>query len=79
MTEDKKTLTSFESALKELEEIVIKMEKGGLSLEESIANFEKGVGLSRQCQDILKASEQKVQTLVGQGLSAFDPENLQDK
>lgn len=54
----------FEDALNELETIVTQMEKGDLSLEESLAAFEKGVQLTRQCQTSLKDAEQKVQILM---------------
>lgn len=54
----------FESALRELEEIVARMEKGELSLEESLENFERGIFLTRTCQQALKKAEQKVQILV---------------
>lgn len=55
---------NFEAALSELNELVEKMEHGGLSLEESLANFERGINLTRQCQQALKTAEQKVQILL---------------
>ena len=51
----------FESALKELDSIVEKMEKGGLSLDESLKKFEEGVALIRNCQSLLKQADQKIQ------------------
>lgn len=54
---------NFEAALKELEDIVKNMEKGDLSLENALQNFEHGIQLSRNCQTALKSAEQKVQTL----------------
>lgn len=54
----------FESSLSELQQIVDKMEHGSLSLEESLAAFEKGIGLTRQCQKALADAEQKVQLLL---------------
>ena len=54
----------FEQALEQLEELVTAMEKGDLSLEESLKSFEKGVKLTRECQTALKAAEQKVQVLL---------------
>ena len=56
----------LEKALGELEELVEKMEQGDLSLEESLACFEKGIGLTRQCQQALQEAEQKVQILMQQ-------------
>ena len=54
----------FESALRELETLVEKMEQGDLSLEESLKHFERGVVLSRICQQALKTAEQKVEILM---------------
>jgi exodeoxyribonuclease VII small subunit len=55
---------NFENALNELNQLVEKMEQGGLSLEESLQAFEKGIALTRQCQTALKTAEQKVQILL---------------
>lgn len=55
---------NFETALKELNTIVEKMESGGLSLEDSLKYFEQGIALTRQCQQALKDAEQKVQILL---------------
>jgi exodeoxyribonuclease VII small subunit len=54
----------FEQSLKELEELVETMERGDLSLEESLKQFERGVQLSRACQQALKTAEQKVEILM---------------
>lgn len=56
----------FEAALVALEKIVQTMEAGTLSLEDSLQQFEKGVKLIRQCQTVLKESEQKVQILLNE-------------
>ena len=61
----KKSPPSFEDLLGELENIVETMEKGELSLEESLKSFERGIELTRGCQQVLKDAEQKVQILVG--------------
>ena len=53
----------FEKALNDLEKLVTKMEDGKLSLEDSLQNFEQGVGLIKQCQQALTKAEQKVQLL----------------
>ena len=55
----------FEKKLKRLEDLVLKMEEGKLSLEETVKNFEEGVKLSRQCQKELMEAEQKVKVLMG--------------
>lgn len=55
----------FEKKLSRLEEIVAKMEKGDLSLEDSLKFFEEGVKLSRECHERLNQAEATVQKLVG--------------
>jgi len=55
----------FEKKLVRLEEIVQKMEKGDLALEESLKLFEEGVKLSRECHTQLNEAEVKVKKLVG--------------
>ncbi len=64
MTKKNTTAPGFEKALQELEELVEKMEQGELSLEDSLQHFEKGVQLSRSCQQALKEAEQKVEILM---------------
>jgi exodeoxyribonuclease VII small subunit len=54
---------SFEQALAELESLVETMEQGELSLEDSLKSFERGVLLTRTCQQALKEAEQKIQIL----------------
>lgn len=54
---------NFEKALAELEQLVETMEKGELTLEESLKQFERGVSLTRSCQQALAAAEQKVRIL----------------
>jgi exodeoxyribonuclease VII small subunit len=71
--------TDFETSLKELETLVEKMEQGDLSLEESLGHFERGVQLSRACQQALKAAEQKVEILMNKSgqeeITPFDSED----
>ena len=55
---------SFEQALDALNTTVAAMESGELSLEQSLAAFEKGIGLIKDCQASLDAAEQKVQHLI---------------
>lgn len=55
---------SFEEALAELEQIVSKLEKGEISLEESIANFQQGIELSRYCASKLDEAEKKISILL---------------
>jgi exodeoxyribonuclease VII small subunit len=57
----------FETAMRDLEELVERLEQGDLSLEESLAAFERGVMLTRACQTALKEAEQKVEILLKKG------------
>ncbi len=56
----------LEQALGELETLVENLERGDLSLEDSLKAFEAGIKLTRQCQETLAAAEQKVQLLIEQ-------------
>lgn len=55
---------SFEKALQDLEKIVEKLEKGGLSLNESLSLFEKGVKLAKFLREELEKAEKKVEILL---------------
>ena len=54
----------FEDAMKELEEIVKRLESGDLPLEESLKIFEEGIALSRYCFKKLEEAEKKVSILI---------------
>lgn len=54
----------FETAMRNLEELVERLEQGELPLEESLTAFERGVMLTRSCQTALKEAEQKVEILM---------------
>ncbi|HRJ51166.1 MAG TPA: exodeoxyribonuclease VII small subunit [Candidatus Thiothrix moscowensis] len=60
-------LPDFETAMAELEALVQRMESGDLSLEDSLREFERGVQLTRICQDVLKVAEQRVKLLSTDG------------
>ena len=53
----------FEKAITELELITARLESGEISLEESIALFEKGVKLSNECRATLENARQKILTI----------------
>jgi exodeoxyribonuclease VII small subunit len=57
---------SFETALARLEEIVRRLEEGGLTLEESLNQYEQGVSLLRRCYSQLAEAEQRVILLAGE-------------
>jgi exodeoxyribonuclease VII small subunit len=54
----------FEQALAELEALVARLERGDLPLDEALQTFERGVELTRHCQDSLKAAQQRVEILL---------------
>jgi exodeoxyribonuclease VII small subunit len=56
-------VADFEASLDALEQLVGKMEAGGMSLEESLAAYERGVGLYRKCQSALEQAELRVRLL----------------
>lgn len=59
-------MPSFEDSLKKLEEIVARMERGDLPLEESVQLFEEGTRLSAECRKQLEEAEGKMEMLVKQ-------------
>lgn len=55
----------LEAALDDLEGIVTKLEDGGISLEESLVLFERGMKLVSLCQGKLDSAEQRIESLTG--------------
>lgn len=53
----------FEQSITELQGIVSQLEKGELPLEDALKQFETGITLARQCQDLLRHAEQKIEQL----------------
>lgn len=75
----KKPPFHFESAIAEINQLVEKLERGDLALEESLQDFEKGIALARQCQKALSEAEQKVQILLEKnGKAELSPYDLND-
>ena len=62
-TPDASPVARFEHSLDELEQLVEKMEQGEISLEDSLAAYERGVGLYRRCQAALEQAELRVRLL----------------
>ena len=56
-------VANFEASLDLLEQLVEKMEHGEMSLEDSLAAYERGVGLYRRCQQALEQAELRVRLL----------------
>ncbi|MHB1529870.1 MAG: exodeoxyribonuclease VII small subunit [Acidiferrobacteraceae bacterium] len=61
---EKTAVPDFEAALAELEHIVDRLESGQQTLEEALASFQRGIELTRVCQQGLKEAEQKVEQLI---------------
>ena len=53
----------YEAALKELESLVMAMESGKLSLEETLAAYQRGAALLKHCQGVLAQVEQQVKVI----------------
>ena len=55
----------LEASLAELERIVLGLEEGDLTLEESLKAFERGISLVRRCNALLDGAEQRIEILTG--------------
>ena len=81
--EKAKGLAQLEKSLQSLETLVDKLESGELPLEKALAEFERGVKLTRQCQLALQEAEQRIEILLAQNKDAdpveFDPNAKPDK
>ena len=68
----------FEKTLTELEKLVENLEKGDLSLDESLSGFKQGIELTRQCQAVLDDAQQTVEQLIDvdneDSLKTFEPD-----
>lgn len=69
--QDSSPVADFEQSMQSLEDLVARMETGELTLEESLAAYERGVGLYRHCQTALEQAELRVRLL-------SDPANPDD-
>lgn len=81
MADKKKTELTFEEALKSLEEIVSNLESGEVPLEQALQQFQRGMELSRFCQDTLNKAEEtltKVMTEDG-ALADFEASGKADQ
>lgn len=72
----------FERALTELEQLVERLERGDMPLDDALKTFERGVALTRQCQTSLKAAQARVEILTSRGgetaLEPFDSEESEN-
>ncbi len=69
----------FEESMKELEEIVAKLEKGDATLDESLEYFEKGIKLSKECKTMLDNAEKKVSILLSDGQGGMEKQEFTDE
>ena len=67
---------TFENSMLELEQIVKKLEKGDTTLDESLSLFEKGVKLSKECQNMLDKAEKKVSVLLKNENGEIEKQNF---
>jgi exodeoxyribonuclease VII small subunit len=78
MSKKTETGPDFEKTLAELEKLVVNLEEGELSLDESLSGFKHGIELTRQCQAVLDNAQQTVEELTNTGnedsLEPFDPD-----
>jgi exodeoxyribonuclease VII small subunit len=75
-----KETEGFESSMSRLEELVSGLERGDLSLDQSLKKYEEGIKLLRMCESFLKTAEQRVQILLNDDYGnveqqPFDPAN----
>jgi exodeoxyribonuclease VII small subunit len=78
MSDKTENIPDFEKALAELEALVEKLESGDLTLDESLADFKRGVELTRHCQVVLDRAQQTVEQLMNpddeNSAGALDPD-----
>ena len=69
---------NFEKTLAELEKLVVNLEEGNLSLDDSLSGFKHGIELTRQCQSSLDNAQQTVEQLTNtedqESLKPFEPD-----
>jgi exodeoxyribonuclease VII small subunit len=65
---------TFEEAFAELEEVVNRLEVGGLPLEDSLALFERGQALAAYCSELLDKAELKIAQITPEGEGSFSSE-----
>jgi len=66
MSEKKSALAELEESIRTLEELVEELEGGELPLEKALAEFERGVRLTRSCQKALADAEQRIEILLSE-------------
>ena len=69
---------SFEKALAELEDIIQKLESGGVELEKSIELYERGAALKAHCDEKLRSAQERIEKIVAKdGAPATEPASFE--
>ena len=76
---EKRQDQSFESLFTELKATVAKLESGDLSLDESLALFQRGMELSKKCGEMLDHAELRIKELVPQANGEMDVEDFEEE
>lgn len=71
----KKATKDFESAITELEDIITELERGTVSLDDSIKKYKQGIELAARCSEILKKAEQEVYIYEQKSFKKFNEDN----
>ncbi len=83
MTKKAEQLPNLETSLEDITKLIENMERGELSLEQSLEHFERGIKLVKHCQKILETAEQKVDVLIQKenkdSLSSYGEDNASDE
>lgn len=78
MSKKTETGPDFEKTLTELEKLVVNLEEGDLSLDQSLSGFKRGIELTQQCQAVLDNAQQTVDQLINNedqdSLKPFEPD-----
>lgn len=69
----------FEEAMKQLEVVAAELEKGDLSLDESVSKFEEGMQLSKQCSELLENAEKRITILLKNGEELQEENFIQEE
>lgn len=70
---------NFEEAMKQLEIIASELEKGDLDLDKSVAKFEEGMKLSKQCSNLLQDAEKRITILLNDGNTVKEENFVQEE
>lgn len=70
---------SFEKLFAELESVVAKLEAGDLSLDESLALFQRGTELAKKCAEMLDRAELRVKELTPQAADELEAEDFEEE